>query len=93
MAKNDGKICNITSLRDHALLTIEKLASGEIDTAQATATGKLCDNVISTIKTQLEYSRMVGEQPEIPFMSQLEKGNLLEHASYKNTLTLADKRK
>lgn len=63
------KIKNITELRDHALDTLEKLAQQKIDIAEAGVTGKLCEGVISTIKAQLEYSRMLGEEPKIPFMS------------------------
>lgn len=93
MSKSEPKIKNISSLRDHALETIERLASGEIDTAHAAATGKLCDSVISTIKSQLEYSRMTGESPEIPFMMTPNKGNLLEHEEPKPRLSFMDKRK
>lgn len=78
MAKSEQKIRNIENLRDHALLTIEKLANGEIDTAEAGVTGKLCESVISTIKAQLEYSRMINEEPEIPFMLESHKGKTIE---------------
>lgn len=65
-----AKIKDIEQLREFALETIERLANGEIDTANAATTGKLCENVISTVKTQLEYSRMINEeQPNIPFMN------------------------
>jgi len=67
VAKDDAKIKSISDLRDHALMTIERLSTGEIDTSQLLHC-KLCDSVIHTIKTQLEYSRMTGENPEIPFM-------------------------
>lgn len=56
-------------LREHALMTLEKLANQEIDTAEAGVTGKLCEGVIATVKAQLEYSRMIQEEPNIPFMS------------------------
>lgn len=75
-----AKINSIEALRDHALLTLEKLAGGEIDTTEAGVTGKLCESVISTIKAQLEYSRLVDEAPQIPFMqnSHIGKGKELE---------------
>jgi hypothetical protein len=68
-------------LRDHALDTLEKLADGSIDTAQAGVTGKLCESVISTVKSQLEYSRMIGDAPNIPFMQTCHdnNGRLIEH--------------
>jgi hypothetical protein len=93
MAKDDSKIKSITELRDHALMAIERLSNGEIDTATAAATGKLCDSVIHTIKTQLEYSRMVGIEPEIPFMLTQVKGNLIEHDNKKPNLALDHKRR
>lgn len=63
-----GKINTIEALRDHALNTLEKLSNGEIDTTEAGVTGKLCESVISTIKAQLEYARMIDQEPQIPFM-------------------------
>lgn len=80
MSKSDRKISTIQDLRDHALLTIQKLANGDIDTSEAGVTGKLCESVIATVKSQLEYSRMLDETPEIPFMQNSHKGTkTLEH--------------
>ena len=73
-----SKINSIEALRDHAILTLEKLAGGEIDTTEAGVTGKLCESVISTIKAQLEYSRLIDETPEIPFMQTSHKGKAIE---------------
>lgn len=64
----EQKIDSIELLRDHALETLAKLSRGEIDVPQAGVTGKLCENVISTIKAQMEYARMLDQEPEIPFM-------------------------
>lgn len=64
-----AKIKNIEQLREHALLTLERLQNQDIDVAEAGVTGKLCEGVISTIKAQLEYARMThNDEPEIPFM-------------------------
>lgn len=63
-----AKIKNMENLRDHALETLEKLAAGTIDTAEAGVTGKLCEGIIATVKSQLEYARMINEEPNIPFM-------------------------
>jgi hypothetical protein len=63
-----SKINTIEALRDHALNTLEKLSNGEIDTTEAGVTGKLCESVISTIKAQLEYARMIDQEPQILFM-------------------------
>ena len=63
-----SKIKNITELRELALEILEKLRDGKIELAEAVTTGKLCDNVINIVKAELEYHRMIGEQPKIPFM-------------------------
>lgn len=73
-----AKIKNVEELRDFALETLERLSNGEIDTAQAGVTGKLCEGVISTVKTQMEYFRMIGEEQPIPFMLQPNKPKLIE---------------
>lgn len=85
-----AKIKDIGMLREHALNTLEQLAAGEIDVAQASATGKLCDGIISTIKTQLEYSRMIQEDPDITFMK-VKGGNLLEGKTEKSLPHLYEK--
>ncbi len=54
-------------------MTLEKLSSGKIDTAKAGVTGKLCESVVSTIKCELEYARMLQKVPNIPFMGDLSK--------------------
>lgn len=76
------KITNIDSLRNHAIDALEKLSSGLITTEEAGVTGKLCENVVSTIKVQLEYAKMLQLQPEISFLEDntLPKGRILEHA-------------
>lgn len=85
-----SKIQSIHDLRIHALETLEKLRDGEIEMNEAIATGKLCDNVINTVKIQVDYFRMTGEKPEIPFMQhenikliESEKPRLLEQTSTK----------
>lgn len=62
------KITNLGELRDHALSVLEKLEKKEIDVAEAGVVGKLCESVISTVKVQLEYSRMVKREPKIEFI-------------------------
>jgi len=81
-----SKIRNMENLRDYALETLEKLSSGEIDTAHAGVTGKLCESVISTVKAQLEYARMIQEEPNIPFMQACHNGTgkTIEHQPSKS---------
>lgn len=69
---------------------MEKLRSGKIDIAEAGVAGKLCESVVSTIKTQLEYARMCGKQPSIPFLGDISKNkNMIEQ---RNSVNLLDKK-
>ena len=61
-------IKNIQDLRNMVLDNINKLNTNEIDLQNAAVSCKAVDTVISTIKTELEYFRMVGKTPYIPFM-------------------------
>lgn len=85
MAK-DTKINSMEALRDHAILTIEKLSRGEIDTSEAGVTGKLCESVISTVKAQIAYSSLIGEEPNIPFMNECRNGKTLEGTPQRSSL-------
>jgi hypothetical protein len=82
------KLKNIEDVRNYALECMEKLASGKIDIAQAGVAGKLCEGVISTVKTQLEYARMLNKEPCIPFMGDLSKNKsmLIEGKQVNNPL-------
>jgi len=59
----------MTELRDFAIKTLERLGNREIECSEAGVTAKLCESVILTVKTELEYARMLGEEPAIPFLS------------------------
>lgn len=77
-----NKIKTITELRDHALSIIEKLSEGQVDISEAITVSKLCDTVISTVKTQLEFAKMVNEEPSIPFLGSdqpMSKSKLIEN--------------
>ena len=58
----------MTDLRDHALRTLERLEAGEIEVQEAAAVGKLSDSVVNTVKSQMEYSKMTAQEPQIPFI-------------------------
>lgn len=62
----------LDDLREHALSALQRLENKEIDPIEAGVIGKLCENVVSTIKTQMEYARMVGRQPKIEFIGNCE---------------------
>jgi hypothetical protein len=87
-----AKIKNMEQLRDHALDTLEKLSNGSIDTAQAGVTGKLCEGVIATVKSQLEYARMINEEPHIPFMHDSHQAKTIEGKAESKSLPSPDKK-
>jgi len=45
-----------------------KLGSKKIDIDEAGVTGKLYENIISALKTEMEYHKMLGQEPKIKFL-------------------------
>lgn len=62
------KINSIEDLRNHAISTLEKLESKKIDMAEAGVTAKLYESLISSLKTEMEYHKMLGHLPTIRFL-------------------------
>lgn len=56
-------------LRASALETLQQLQAGEIELNQAVAVAKLCDSVIGTVKSEIEYQKHLSLHKEIPFLS------------------------
>lgn len=80
MSKID--IRNIDDLRQHAIDTIHKLTTRKIDIAEAGVTGKLYENIISSLKVELEHNKMVGSDSPIRFLvgEKEVKGKVLKQA-------------
>ena len=72
------KIKNIDDLRNHAIDALEKLSSGKIDVEEAGVTGKLCESVMSTLKLQVEVAKMLGREPNIPFLGKSGEGKIID---------------
>jgi hypothetical protein len=64
------KIKNINSLREDAILTLEKLEKKEIDITEAGIRAKLYETIISSAKSQMMYAGMLNKQPKIEFMGE-----------------------
>lgn len=62
------RINSIDDLRQHAISTLEKLESKKIDMAEAGVTAKLYESLISSLKTEMEYHKMLGNLPKIKFL-------------------------
>ena len=86
-----SKIKNIDDLRQDALDTLEKLSNGEIDVDQAGVTSKLYENVMSTVKTQIQVAVMLRREPNIPFLGDCGKGDFLVHESKAHLKILTQK--
>lgn len=76
---------NIEELRGHAIDTLKKLESKKIDMAEAGVTAKLYESVISSLKTEMEYHKMLGQSPRIKFLE----GAVIDIASQKKIDTQA----
>ncbi len=63
-----AKIKNIDQLRDKVLEAFDQLSAGQIDTQEAGVIAKLSETIISGIKTQMDYARLTGSQPVLPFL-------------------------
>lgn len=59
---------NIEELRAHAISTLKKLESKQIDMAEAGVTAKLYESLMSSLKTEMEYHKMLGHLPRIKFL-------------------------
>lgn len=63
-----SKPTNITELRDQLLEAFDQLKGDPRRAMQAKELTNTAGKVIATLKTQIEYSMMRGEEPDIPFM-------------------------
>ena len=66
MSKKIAK--NIIELRNIALESLEDLRSGKIEIEEAAVAAKICETVISSVRAELEYHKIVGTVPNIEFM-------------------------
>ena len=62
-------IKNINDLREKVLSMFEELDCPEPDLQKVGIAAKLSETVISGLKTQLEYARLLGIEPNIPFLA------------------------
>lgn len=59
---------DITELRDQLLDGFEDIKTNPGKVTQVKEMTNVAGKVIATMRTQLEYSLLRGEEPEIPFM-------------------------
>ena len=63
-----SKPTNITELRDQLLEAFDTLKGDPRRAMQTKELTNTAGKVISTLKAQLEYALLRGEEPDIPFM-------------------------
>lgn len=68
------KIKNIDELRKHLVSCIEDVASGTMSVEELGIVSKASEATFSSIKMQLMYNNMRGEQPDIDFIQDCNKG-------------------
>ncbi len=61
-------IKNVEELRNFLGETLEKLDKGKIEYEQANAVSKLADSIVQTVRTELEYCKIVNSSPNIGFL-------------------------
>lgn len=63
-----SEISNINDLRGFLAEELSKVASGERTPASANAAANIAGKIISSIKMELEYNKMLGATPHIDFI-------------------------
>src|SRR5690348_13887403 len=66
-------ITNVDELRDYLAKELEKVSSGEINPATANASANLVGKMLSSVKLELEHSRIAGSGAPIPFLKGITK--------------------
>lgn len=61
-------ITNITELRNDALYNLERLKKGEIGVDELGAISKVYQNIMVSLKLEMEVASLLGVVPEIEFM-------------------------
>jgi len=69
---------NINSLRNILAEEIDKLRQGQTNAANVNAVTNATGKILSTVKLEMEYCKMVGKTPDIGFISISEKKQLAE---------------
>ena len=60
---------NLLDLRNQLVTVFDKLRDGEIELAQAKEINNAAGKIISTVRCQLEYSKLRNEKPKIDFIN------------------------
>jgi hypothetical protein len=72
-------INTINDLRDSLANELKRISSGETTPASANAYANICGKILSSVKLELEYNKMVGTTPKIDFIISQNKEKQLEN--------------
>jgi len=61
-------ISNVEELRNYLANELERVSSGQTTPAAANASANLAGKILSSVKMELEYNKMVGSTPKIGFL-------------------------
>ena len=61
-------INNVDELRNYLANELERVSSGQTTPAAANASANLAGKILSSVKMELEYNKMVGASPQIGFL-------------------------
>ncbi len=70
---------NIDDLRQFLIDELKKVSSGESTPAAANAMANIGGKVMQSVKMTLEYCRMTGQTPYIPFIKSLGKKEIADN--------------
>lgn len=62
-----SKVNSIKDLRNKVLEAMSDLESGKITIQEALTISKLSDSIMSTLKSEMQYSVLINRQPSISF--------------------------
>lgn len=68
-----GKLENMDDLRVFIAQELEKVSNGQSTPAAANAVANLGGKMMQTVKMTLEYCKMTGQTPYIPFIGTIKK--------------------
>jgi hypothetical protein len=84
-------ITNIKHLRDHMLNLLARVENDKEVLVEAESTAKVCASILGTLKIEMDYNKMLGQTPNIPF---LDVNNFFDNVlDGERTLHIEDKRK
>ncbi len=70
----EQKITNIEQMRNRTLVMLDDLFHRRIDLQEAKAVADVCNSVMNSIKIEMQYANMRGEEAHIDFIQQSYKG-------------------